>query len=195
MRESIVTGIQLAYERVVIAADEAGVLIDSDHVYFGGESPPLHLQFALEADWTPRRMQISSRGTSYVDAEFNDYSCIARFPSYRPPQTTTWATDRANTFVFVGGVAHLPLHLGRRYRYADGGVQRFRVVPPGLCEVQRLPDTERDGQTYYALEVHLYVGGLEDRLELLMGKAGEMERCIGRRSKQIVTLETARRAC
>ena len=186
---SLSNNVQVGYDSFAIREAAGGLVVESRHVSFGGGVPPQAARFTLDADWTPRQLEITAEGVMTADIDFGEAECAITVRSPRGEQQMRFPVGRARAYFLMSGGLYFPLHIVRRFRFDDPAPQLFDLLPPGVCEVRRVEDVVEDGEALRQLEMRFQIDGLEDFARLVVSRQGDLVRYRTRNQNLLVKLE------
>ncbi|HEX8776156.1 MAG TPA: hypothetical protein VF735_21480 [Pyrinomonadaceae bacterium] len=189
-------GVQMGYDWFAVRQVDDGLLVESRHTIFGPSPIPVqHARFEMDADWTPRRLEVKADEVASLLMEFSDDAISISTRSQQGERTMNYPFGRRRAFVLLNGGLYFPLHIVRRFNYDDPQPQQFNIVPGGICEVRRLDDFVEDGRTYRLLEMRVFVNGSDDIVRLVINGRGDLERYQTRNMNLLVKLEERGNVC
>lgn len=185
----------VAYDWFEVKSQDGGILIDSIHNILIAEVPQHIARFALDADWTPRRLMVEAGPSFSARVEFGESEVVFHSRIEQEEQTSRCAVGRRRAYFMMNGGLYFPLHVIRRFDFAISQPQRFDIVPEGECEAVRLDDSIEAGETLAQLEMRLSFLGMTDIIHLWINSKNDLVRYRVRNQNLIVTLEDQAPSC
>jgi hypothetical protein len=180
--------LQVAYDSFDVHEADDGVVVESKHRIFGGNLPVQTANFALDTDWTPRRLDVSAE-EMMTTIEFGEAESSISVRTPQGEQRMCFPVSRRRAYLLISGGLYFPMHIVRRFRFEDPVPQHFDLVPSGICEVTRIEDLHEEDETFRQLEMRLQVEGIEDLLHLTVNQCGDLVRYRTRNQNLLVKLD------
>jgi len=192
----LIQGIQVAYDWFAVKPAENGLVIESRHTVMGVPGMPVqHAQFAVEPDWTPRRITVQADQLLSLEVEFSDTATVMFISEKDSSRKIELPIGRDRALFLLNGGLYFPLHIVRRFNFDDSKPQQFNIIPNGLAEVTRLPDKVEENETLRILETKISLPGYEDVLRLYVNAHGDLVRYQARNQNLVVQLEERGELC
>lgn len=192
---NVASGLQVGYDWFAVREVDDGLVVESQHTTFGSASLVQVAQFALDADWTPRRLEVKTNQGHSAVVEFAEDATVMSIHGLKNSQQMCFPIGRRYAYFPLSGGLYFPLHIVRRFRFEGLRPQQFNVIPEGLCEVRRLDDFIEDSQTFRLLEMKLSVLGIEDVVHLVINEREDLVRYHTRNLNLLVELEEEKSSC
>lgn len=181
--------LQVGLDSFVVRAHGDGLLVESQHHLFGGSAPVQNAKFAVDADWTPRRLDIAAEGIMSAAVEFGDSETTLVIQSPEREERMRYPVGRRRAYFLMSGGLYFPMHLVRRFRFDDFAPQLFDLIPTGTCQVRRLEDLKEGDETLRQLEMRFQLGTVEDIVQLIVNQRGDLIRYQTRNQNLLVKLD------
>jgi len=181
--------LQVGLDSFQVREQADGLVVESKHRLFGAGMPVQNSIFALDSDWTPRRLDISAEGGLGASVDFGETETNVVIKNAQEEQRIRFPVGRRRAYFLMNGGLYFPMHLVRRFRFEDFAPQLFDLVPTGSCQVRRLEDVEEGGERLRQLEMRFQVEAAEDVIRLFVNDRGDLTRYRTRNQNLLVQLD------
>lgn len=192
---SLGNNVQLGYDSFVVHETGDGLIVESKHTIFAANVPVQTAKFALDDDWTPRRLDVFAKDLMTATIEFGEVESNILIRTPKREQRASFPVGRRRAYFLMSGALYFPMHLVRRYRFEDAAPQHFDLVPSGICEVRRIEDLHEDDKTFRQLEMRFQAEGFEDLVHLIVNERNDLVRYRTRNLKLLVKLDEREHLC
>jgi hypothetical protein len=189
------SGFQIGYDWFAVRDAGDGLMIESKHTLFGTGLPQQCVRFELDADWTPRRLELTAESLFALSASFEESETLITTRDAQGEKQFRFAVGRRQAYFLLSGGLYFPLHLVRRFDFENTQPQTFNMIPEGICEVRRIEDLTEEGRTFRQLEGRMYLAGIDDMVRLVINERDDLVRYHTRNQNLLVKLEERGPSC